>query len=251
MVASNQPTETETGPNVRAPLEQLTIRSIEQIPIVVPLGREYKGSYYSMTHRVTIFTRIHTDQGLVGTAYVADEEATVFQIMKVVEREIAPRIIGQNALAVERCWELAYPTTFDQLRDRRIGLVALAGIDTALWDLIGQFVGRPLYELWGGYRDRLPVNIIGGYYGPPEQIRDEVGEWLEMGFRGCKFKLGSQPVDVDADRVRICREAAGDDFVLTIDANQGYVLADALMLCDCERRRHPMVRGAVPLGERR
>ena len=198
----------------------------------MPLGREYKGSYYSMTHRVTVLTRIHTSEGLIGTAYAADEEHTVFEIMKVVENEIAPRLIGQNALAIEKCWELAYPVTFDQLRDRRIGLVALAGVDTALWDLFGQVVGRPLFEVWGGYRNRLPVNIIGGYYGPVDQIRDEVSEWLDMGFKGCKFKLGSQPVDVDAARVRMCRETVGDDFIITIDANQGYTLQSALALCD-------------------
>jgi L-alanine-DL-glutamate epimerase-like enolase superfamily enzyme len=53
-----------------------------------------------------------------------------------------------------------------------------------------------------------------------------------MGFRGCKFKIGSKPVDVDAERVRMCRETAGDDFVITIDANQGYTLQSALALCD-------------------
>ncbi|MDP2291416.1 MAG: mandelate racemase/muconate lactonizing enzyme family protein [Actinomycetota bacterium] len=216
----------------RPTLETLTITRIEQIPLIVPLGREYKGSYYSMTHRVTVLTRIHTSEGLVGTAYAADEEHTVFEIMKVVENEIAPRLIGQNALAIEKCWELAYPVTFDQLRDRRIGLVALAGVDTALWDLFGQVVGRPLFEVWGGYRNRLPVNIIGGYYGPVDQIRDEVSEWLDMGFKGCKFKLGSQPVELDAERVRMCRETVGDDFIITIDANQGYTLQSALALCD-------------------
>jgi len=216
--------------------DSLTITEIEQIPIVVPLGREYKGSYYSMTHRATVLTRVHTAEGLIGTAYAADEERTLHEIVKVVEREIAPRLIGENPLAIERLWELGYPATFDQLRDRRIGLVALAGIDTALWDLFGQVTQRPLVELWGGYRDRLPVNIIGGYYGPLDDIKgevaEEVTEWLELGFRGCKFKIGSQPVEVDAARVRTCRETAGDDFVITIDANQGYTLPTALELCD-------------------
>jgi len=214
----------------------LTITEIEQIPIVVPRGREYKGSYYSMTHRATVLTRVHTAEGLIGTAYAADEERTLHEIVKVVEREIAPRLIGTNPLAIERLWELGYPATFDQLRDRRIGLVALAGIDTALWDLFGQVTQRPLVELWGGYRDRLPVNIIGGYYGQLDDIKgevaEEVTEWLELGFRGCKFKIGSQPVEVDAARVRACRETAGDDFVITIDANQGYTLPTALELCD-------------------
>ncbi len=223
---------TSTPAYAEAAGRALTITKIVQTPLIVPLGREYKGSYYSMTHRVTILTEVHTSEGLIGTAYAADEEHTVFEIMKVVDREIAPRLVGQDALAIERCWELAYPVTFDQLRDRRIGLVALAGIDTALWDLFGQVVGMPLYRVWGGYRNSLPVNIIGGYYGPVEQIRDEVQEWLDMGFRGCKFKLGSQPVDVDAARVQMCRDTAGDDFVITIDANQGYTLPMALALCD-------------------
>lgn len=211
--------------------EPSPITRIEQIPLVVPLGREYKGSYYSMTKRVTVLTRVHTEDGLVGTAYAADEESSVFEIMKVVENEIAPRLIGQDAMSIERCWELAFPATFDQLRDRRVSLVAVAGIDTALWDHFGRRVGMPLHRLWGGYRDRIRVNIIGGYYAPLDQIKDEVAEWRSMGLRGCKFKLGSKPVDVDAERVRLCREAAGDDFVITIDANQGYTLHSALDLC--------------------
>jgi D-galactarolactone cycloisomerase len=212
--------------------DSLTISRIEQIPLVVPLGRVYRGSYYQMTHRSTILTRVHTEEGVIGQAYAADEDGTLAQIMEVVRVEIEPRLIGQNAFAVERCWELGFPVTFDQLRDRRIGLVALAGVDTAIWDAIGQALGRPLYEIWGGYRNRLPVNIIGGYYGPPEEIRGEVEEWLEMGFRGCKFKLGSQAPEADAERVKACRETAGDDFVITIDANQGYSLPTALDVCE-------------------
>ena len=210
----------------------LTIRRIEQVPLVVPLGRVYRGSYYAMTHRATILTRVHTDDGIVGEAYAADEVDTQAAIMDVVRTEIEPRLIGQDAFAVERCWELGYPVTFDQLRDRRIGLVALAGVDTAIWDAIGQALGRPLHQLWGGYRDRLPVNIIGGYYGAEDEARAEVEEWVAMGFRGCKFKLGSRPPAVDAARVEACRATVGDDFVITIDANQGYTLPMALELCD-------------------
>ena len=57
--------------------DRLTIRRIELIPIVVPLGREYRGSYYSMTHRASVLTRIHTDEGVIGQAYAADEDATL------------------------------------------------------------------------------------------------------------------------------------------------------------------------------
>ena len=79
---------TDTAPDTLAPSvtpDRLTIRRIELIPVVVPLGREYRGSYYSMTHRASILTRIHTDEGVIGQAYAADEDATLKEIMEVVQ----------------------------------------------------------------------------------------------------------------------------------------------------------------------
>ena len=94
----------------------------------------------------------------------------------------------------------------------------------------------PLWRLWGGYRQTIPVNIIGGYYGGDlGRVRAEVAERIAMGFRGCKFKVGGATPELDAQRVAAAREAAGEDFVITIDANQGYTLQSALELCSMVR----------------
>ncbi|HJQ82758.1 MAG TPA: mandelate racemase/muconate lactonizing enzyme family protein, partial [Candidatus Binatia bacterium] len=210
----------------------LTIESIDVVPVVVPLDQEYRGSYYRMSNRSTVITRVTTREGVVGEAYAGDEDATLGEIAAVIRDELTPRLLGEDGFAIERCWEKGFPVTWDQLRDRRIGLVALASVDLALWDAIGKAVGRPLWQLWGGYRDSIGVNIIGGYYGRDlGGIRDEVAGWREMGFRGCKFKVGGREPAEDALRVEAAREAAGDDFVITIDANQGYTRAQALDLC--------------------
>jgi D-galactarolactone cycloisomerase len=212
---------------------RLTIESIELIPLVVPLEREYRGSHYRMNNRASIVTRVHTAEGIVGEAYAGDEDKTLDEIATVIREEIAPHLIGQNAFAYERCWELGYPVTYDQLRDRRIGLVALANVDFAIWDAIGKATGQPLWQIWGGYRDRVPVNIIGGYYGPDiGAIKDEIAGWRDGGFRGCKFKVGGLTPEQDAARITAAREAAGPDFVITIDANQGYTLQQALDICE-------------------
>src|SRR5262249_57486403 len=108
--------------------DALTIEAIEVTPIVVPLAQEYRGSYYRMSNRATIVTRVLTREGVVGEAYAGDEDSTLLQIGAVITDEIAPRLIGEDAFAIERCWELAFPATYDQLRDRRIGLVALAAV---------------------------------------------------------------------------------------------------------------------------
>ena len=219
-------------PAGHASTDALTIASIEVTPIVVPLAQEYRGSYYSMRNRATVITRVRTKEGVVGEAYAGDEDGTLADIVGVIRNEIAPRLVGESAFSWERCWELAFPVTYNQLRDRRIGLVALASVDFAIWDAIGTYLEQPLWQLWGGYRDEIPVNIIGGYYGRDlDGIRQEVEEWRQMGFQGCKFKVGARETKEDAERVETARSAGGDDFVLTIDANQGYTLAQALDLC--------------------
>src|SRR5262249_13861280 len=113
--------------------DRLTIRAIETTPVRVPLTRTYRGSTYQMTHRSTLLTRVVTDEGVVGEAYAGDEDAELLAIEAIVHEEIEPALLGEDAFAVERCWELARPATFDILRNRRLGLVATACVDAAVW----------------------------------------------------------------------------------------------------------------------
>lgn len=212
----------------QAALRSLTIERIETVPIRVPLARTYRGSRYRMTHRSTIVTRVHTAEGPVGEAYAGDEDASLEDIDRIIHLEIVPRLLGEDAFAMERCWELARPATFDILRDRRSGLVACAGVDAALWDLVGRALGQPLWRLWGGYRSRLPVSTIGGYYGAEFSIAEEVAELRERGLAGMKFKVGGLDPDEDAKRFREARQTAGPDFVLMADANQGWTPEQAV-----------------------
>lgn len=210
----------------------LVIGSIETIPVRVPLATVFAGSHYQMTHRSTLVTRVHTADGIVGEAYVGDEDANLLEIERIVQAEIAPAVTGLDAMATERCWQAGYPATFDILRDRRLGLVALASVDTAIWDAVGKALGQPLWRLWGGYRNRLPLVAIGGYYGQPVgSLAEEIAQYRQMGLAGMKLKVGGQSPAEDAERVRTAREAGGDDFVIMIDANQGYTTAEALDLC--------------------
>ena len=83
-------------------VERLTIRDVELIPLLAPLAQEYRGSYYRMANRATVVIRIRTDEGLVGEAYAGDEDETLARIVAVVRDEIVPRIVGEDAMAVER-----------------------------------------------------------------------------------------------------------------------------------------------------
>ena len=215
-------TATELG------IESLAIQRIETVPLRVKLGRTYRGSQYRMTHRSSIVTRIHAANGLMGEAYAGDEDASLEEIDRIINLEIAPKIVGVDAFAVERLWELARPATMDILRDRRVGLVACACIDAAVWDLIGKSLQQPLWRLWGGYRERVPVISIGGYYGQDTSISSEVLELRERGLAGMKVKVGGMTPEEDAERFLEARSAAGPDFVLMADANQAWTVEEAV-----------------------
>lgn len=210
------------------PLRSLTIRRIETIRVRVPLRQVYRGSYYHMTHRSTIVTRIHTDEGITGEVFTGDEDHINDQIERVICSEIAPRLIGADALATERCWELARPATFDILRDRRIGLVACAAVDGAIWDAVGKALDQPLWRLWGGYRNSIGVIWTGGYYGTDVPIAAEMAAAREARIAGMKFKVGGRSPEEDARRFIEARKAVGDGFVLIADANQGYTPDEAV-----------------------
>src|SRR4051794_11311778 len=209
-------------------ISRATIASIETTPIRAPLNRIYQGSHYRMTHRSTVIVRITTEDGLVGEAYAGDEDETLGVIDRIVREEIAPHLIGEDALAVERCWQLARPATYDILRDRRLGLVACACVDTAIWDLVGKAYGQPLWRLWGGFRNRIPMISIGGYYSADANVTAEIEELLERGLAGMKFKVGGKTPEQDAERFREAREAGGPEFLLAADANQAWTPQEAI-----------------------
>ena len=233
------------------PPRRLTVCSVETVPLRVPLARTFHGSHYRMTHRSTIVTRIRTDEGVVGEAYAGDEDAGLLEIERIIADEITPQLLGEDAFAVERCWELARPATYDILRDRRYGLVACACVDSAIWDAVGKALAQPLWRLWGGYRRRLPMIAIGGYYEEGADIAAEVVALRELGVGGMKLKVGGLDPDADAERVRLARRAGGDDFILAVDANQAWTPQEAVRFARLVEEAGPgVVRGAVPLAQR-
>lgn len=206
----------------------MKITGVEVIPVEVALTTSFHGSHYSMSHRAALVTRVFTDDGVVGECYNGDEIESQPAIARIILEELAPAIQGLDPFLVERCWESMLPSTFDILRERKLPLVAMAAVDSAIWDIVGKATGQSLHRMWGGYRDELPMIAIGGYYERSEaELADEVESYLELEIHGCKMKVGGASPEVDAGRFIAMRRAGGDEFVLMADANQGYTPKEA------------------------
>ena len=207
----------------------LRIERIETIAMRAPLAHRFTGSAYSMDNRCTIITRLHTSDGLVSEVYNGDTDEEQAIIVGIIHDEIAPRVIGLSATDPEGAWRAMEPSTNNILRDRGLALQAIACIDTAVWDVFGRALGQPIYRAWGATAESLPLSVIGGYYHLDHAGLGKLMErYVEMGFAGCKFKVGGATPKEDAARVRIAREAVGPDFALMVDANQGYTRAQAV-----------------------
>jgi D-galactarolactone cycloisomerase len=104
-------------------------------------------------------------------------------------------------------------------------------VDISIWDALGKSMGAPVYKLLGGFRDKVPVVGIGGYYAPRKGDQELIAEMLgyqQMGLAGVKMKVGRASIKEDARRVRIVREAVGPDFVIACDANQAWRPEEAI-----------------------
>ena len=112
---------------------------------------------------------------------------------------------------------------------RRITSLALACVDTALWDWRAQSQGLPLWQLLGGAQTRVPVYTTeGGWLNlNAHELVDQTLAAQAQGFRGAKIKVGRPHVSEDVARLASVRDAVGTGFDLMTDANQGFSRPEA------------------------
>ena len=105
-------------------------------------------------HATLLFVRLHTDEGLVGhgeTKYAPDA------LHGFIHGYAAPLLLGQDPLRIDRHWRLLYDHAA-RCGAKGVEVRALSALDIALWDLLGQAAGMPVYQVLGGAsHDRMPV----------------------------------------------------------------------------------------------
>ena len=105
-------------------------------------------------HATLLFVRVHTDEGLIGhgeTKYAIDA------LHGFIHQYAAPLLLGKDPLQIDRHWRTIYENTA-RCGSKGVEMRALSALDGALWDILGQSAGMPIYQLLGGAsHDRMPV----------------------------------------------------------------------------------------------
>src|SRR5438874_4483780 len=152
--------------------------------------------------RDAVLLKLTTDEGLVGWGAPGYGESAAL------EGWVKPQLLGKDPFALEQharifrnadgCW----------------------GTEIALWDIIGQACGQPLYKLWGGYRDRVAGYASCIELRPGEQRAEDAAARRAEGWRAIKLRLHDWTIKEDIAQVEAVRTAMGEDFVVLVDANQ-------------------------------
>lgn len=177
----------------------------------------------------TVLVSLTTDDGLTGTGYAYTIGTGGSSVLALLRDHLVPLLTGADARSVEALWQRLLSVT----RATSVGAItslALAAVDTALWDLRCLRAGEPLWRLAGGAHERLPLyDTEGGWlHLTPDELAAGALRAKERGLRGAKVKVGKPTVGEDVERLAAVRAAVGPDWVLMVDANQSMTGAEAI-----------------------
>jgi L-alanine-DL-glutamate epimerase-like enolase superfamily enzyme len=164
--------------------------------------------------------QVVTDEGVTGETFSLGGGIGMAHY---IADTIKPYLIGKNPLHREEIWQGMWHYNRFWLTP----VTALGVVDVALWDLYGKIVGRPVSEILGLYRDKLPTYASSMTKPSIEAFIDEALAYKERGYQGYKIHAVGDP-DTDIKLCRAMRNAVGDDYALMIDVVSGYDQAQAL-----------------------
>lgn len=191
-----------------------------------PRHKPISNGLHTYTHSGLGLVKIETDEGITGIGLGSEgaiAEATI--------RHLTPMLIGEDPIDVERLWHKMWVPKL--IGRRGMTTRAISAIDIGLWDIRAKVAGMPLYKMLGGFRDRVPTYIAGGYYEEGKGLRELADEMIvnvEMGARAIKMKIGGVSIREDVERVKTVREAVGPDVKVLVDANCAYRYYEAIRI---------------------
>ena len=190
------------------------------------------------------YVRIETDEGLTGLGE-AHPGAGIADIIL----QFRDTLVGADPRNIEPL----YNRLIGSVRNRSaMGLSAIGGIETALWDLLGKSLGVPIYQLLGGqYRDRIRLyaDVGHGEGNTPKSWAKRAREGVKDGYQAIKFdidnsanelrqdavnrELSTAELDKMTSLVAAAREAVGDEIDISIDCHSLYSVHAAIKLAEC------------------
>jgi len=205
----------------------MRIRAVQVRAVAVPMQRPLQTSIAAVTIAPLLLIDLETDAGITGRSYLfALGKHNLAPIAKLVEA-MAEMVKGDEVAPLEL--ERKLRAKYALLGVHNIVLFAMAGIDMAAWDALGQKLGLPLVRLLGAAPRPIPAyNSKGLGILPEKELLREATELVDEGFRAVKLRLGRPDARDDLNVLKGVKKQIGPDITLMVDFNQALSVAEAI-----------------------
>ena len=189
------------------------------------------GPPYFRSHNQFVTVRIETEDGVEGIG-VSFFGGPLSSTLKRAIDQLGELIVGEDPLQIERLTQ-KLRVTAASAGPGGILMLAISGIDMALWDIKGKFLGQSLAAMLGGLRDRVPTYASGALVRayPIDHLVKAAQTLVDKGFKQMKTQLalpGDTTPAREAEHARRIREAVGPDIALMCDINQRWTVHQAM-----------------------
>ncbi len=195
----------------------------------IPVAAVRTDAVQSFVEQETVVVRLAGPDGLEGRGYSYTIGTGGTAVLALVEDYLLPLVVDADAARPEALWDRLRRSTLATTVGP-ITALALAAIDTAVWDLRARALGTPLAHLAGGAQDSVALyDTEGGWlhFGTDELVANAVAA-ADAGFGGVKVKIGKERAADDAARLAAVRDAVGPGMAIMVDANQGFTRDEAV-----------------------
>ena len=199
----------------------MNITSVRAIPLAVPIKEAAPvASTWSARASKQILVEVQTDGGLTGWGE-AFAYGVPLAVCNVIDDGLAPIVVGADPTQIEALVDRMHRALMIWGR-RGLAMMAVSGVELALWNLAGKARGVPVYALFGGLAQRS-VRAYASLprYESPSDVARAAAAMAKDGFTAIKLH------QIDVASVAAAREAVGDDVELMLDTNCPWTVEEA------------------------
>ena len=200
-----------------------------------------------------VFVQVDTDAGLTGWGEITTYPGLVAnRAVVAMLREVREVLIGLDPSRIEAIWHKLF-RLFTYMGTRGATTAMISGIDIALWDIRGQALGLPIYELLGGpVRETIPLYVHFAYTDTPEEMAFHAKGQVDLGAQAIKTdpfmaagrRIGLDHIDylgggidpateqLGVEMIAAVRESVGPQVEILIDAHARYNVPTAVRLAN-------------------
>jgi L-alanine-DL-glutamate epimerase-like enolase superfamily enzyme len=195
----------------------------------LPVETERTDALQTFVKQETIIVRLRTADGTEGVGYSYTIGTGGGAVLSLLSETLLPALLGLETERPEAVWLALFGIT----RATTVGPItalALAAVDTAVWDAKTRRARLPLWVAAGGASPSIPMyDTEGGWlHFSTDELVAHAAAAKERGMGGVKIKVGMPRGHQDLERLRAVRDAVGPAMDIMVDANQSFTVSEAV-----------------------